>query len=271
MGKTTIYYFTGTGNSLHIASKLKELIEDCELIPILSYNDSEMVYNHEATQIGFIFPIYMTTLPVPMRRFVKRLNTSNNVYFFALATRIGTTHSAFNEINAILKRKNRKLAMHWSFNMPSNDPKFNFKNLSEDQMKALESTWELELESILPKILEQKPFAVKDSTANRKVPFVNVLRFALKAVGGKPQKMHSDSKCIGCGNCERICPSRRIQMVNGKPIWPDDKECYRCSACLTFCEVNASQITGMTEKTGRYTHPFATLEQIVNQREKRIE
>ncbi|MBF4693199.1 EFR1 family ferrodoxin [Fusibacter ferrireducens] len=271
MGKTLIYYFTGTGNSLHIADRLKVLIGDCELIPILSYDDTTIIHNDGATQIGFVFPIYMTTLPVPMRRFIKRLAISEQVYLFALATRIGTTHSAFNEINSILKRQNKKLDLQWSFNMPSNDPKFDFKSLTEDQMKALENKWELELESICLKILEQKPFLVKDSTANRKVPFVNVLRFMLSTMGSKPQKMYSDLNCIGCGKCERVCPSRRIEMIQGRPVWPEDKECYRCSACLNFCEMQASQISGMTENNGRYAHPFATIEQIISQRDPRNE
>ncbi len=271
MSKTTIYYFTGTGNSLHIAKRFAERIENCELIPILRYIDLESIHNTEATQIGFVFPIYMTTLPVPMRRFIHKLNTRENVYYFALATRIGTSHSAFKEINSILKRKGKRLNLQWSFNMPSNDPKFNFKSLTGDQMKSLETAWETEIQLILPKIMSDSPYLIKDSNANQKVPFVNVLRFMLKVAGTKPQKMHSDSKCIGCGNCERVCLSLRIEMINGKPVWPENKECYRCSACLTFCPTNASQITGMTEANGRYTHPFATMEQIIEQKVTRIE
>ena len=31
-----IYYFSGTGNSLHVAQQLRKRLPDCTLIPILS-------------------------------------------------------------------------------------------------------------------------------------------------------------------------------------------------------------------------------------------
>ena len=50
---TTIYYFSGTGNSLKIARELAEKIEDSILIPIAKVWDLE---NLESTskKIGFI-------------------------------------------------------------------------------------------------------------------------------------------------------------------------------------------------------------------------
>lgn len=268
MSETALYYFTGTGNTLHIAESISKAMPGCDLIPILKFGDDDEIRNLDSRRVGFIFPIYMTTLPVPMKRFIERLTLSEEVYLFALATRIGTNHSAFNEINSILKKKHKKLQLEWSFNMPSNDPKFSFKNLSENELTNLKETWEAELRTILPKLKNNEVFLAKDKGVQQKVPLVNFLRVLMRVGGNKPQKMYSNANCIGCGNCERVCLSGRIEMIDKSPNWPDHKVCYKCSACLNFCPTNASQIKGMTEKNGRYNHPFATIDQICKQKER---
>ena len=40
--------------------------------------------------------------------------------------------------------------------------------------------------------------------------------------------------CIGCGTCERHCPSSAIQMVNGRPA-VNEAHCLGCGACEYYC------------------------------------
>ncbi len=58
----TIYYFTGTGNSLKIARILAEKLEYCELIPIAKVWEMEKLAS-TSEKVGFIFPLYYSGLP----------------------------------------------------------------------------------------------------------------------------------------------------------------------------------------------------------------
>ena len=86
---TEIYYFSGTGNSLHVAKELQQRIPDANLIPVVSLLGEEVIQT-QAESVGFVFPIHLTTVPIPMREFVRKLDLSSAKYIFAVGTRIGT-------------------------------------------------------------------------------------------------------------------------------------------------------------------------------------
>ena len=48
-------------------------------------------------------------------------------------------------------------------------------------------------------------------------------------------------KCIGCGECFRICPAKAIEMKNSLPVI-DRSKCIYCFCCQEFCPKGATEV-----------------------------
>ena len=105
---TEIYYFSGTGNSLHVARELQKRIPETKLVPIISLVGKETVTTSGNT-VGFVFPHHSSSLPKIVHTFIERLDLGSARYLFAIVTRGGTGSMTFNQIDKILRREGRKL------------------------------------------------------------------------------------------------------------------------------------------------------------------
>jgi len=265
MSSIEIYYFSGTGNSLHVAKKLQERIGEAKLIPVISLLDREIVET-DAETIGFVFPIYFAGIPVPVKNFIKKLDLKPVKYIFAAATRIGTSHSAFTAIDKILKSKGQCLDSYFSLNMPGNDPKFDYKVPTDEEIARLDAVVQKRLDSIQGIIKNKETSREKDVDCTTHIPFVGLLSSLAALIDRYKDNLYCDSKCTGCGICEKVCLAHKIKIVDGKPEWQDNVKCYHCAACLNYCPAQSAQIKSYTEKNGRYSHPYAAAEDIAMQK-----
>lgn len=269
MDDIEIYYFSGTGNSLHAAKELAKNLPNAKLIPIAGFLD-EKTFMPQGSTVGFAFPVHMTAIPVVVRDFIGKLDLQKTRYIFAIVTRIGTQHSAFSEIDKILHKKNKNLDAAFSLNMPSNDPKFNYKALAPDETAKLESAMRENIKKIAMVILNKEKSRDKDTSYISRVPFLRLISLLAILTDGIQHNFYANEKCTGCGTCEKVCLSKKIKMSGGKPIWQKDVKCFKCYACLNYCPNQAVQIKGQTEKNGRYSHPYAAASEIAAQKEKVI-
>lgn len=47
-----------------------------------------------------------------------------------------------------------------------------------------------------------------------------------------------ESKCIGCGNCVKVCPASHIDLIDNKAA-VSDGSCLECGHCYAICPTNA--------------------------------
>lgn len=272
--KTKIYFFSGTGNSLHVAKELGEKIPDAEVIPMTSLLGEDSVESGQRT--GFVFPIHLAMAPAPVVDFVKKLDLSSAEYIFAVATRAGSQHRAFKDLDNILTRQDRRLDSYFTLNMGSNDPKFKgWKPPTSEDLERIDTEINRSMDSIAETVVSNEKEIEKDVDYKTNVPFFSVLSIFLPAiVRFFNVEFYSDGNCSGCGTCSRICLSNRIRLVDGKSEWMEDVQCYFCNACLNFCPEFAVQIKSTrifksyTQDNDRYSHPYADVGDVAAQKMK---
>ena len=269
---TEIFYFSGTGNSLFAAREIAKQIPESRLTPIIKLLNQKTVTS-KAEVMGIVFPIHLTTIPLPVEKFLSLFDFSTVKYIFILATRMGTTHRVFTDINKILQKKNRFTDACFTLNMGNNDAKFKISRqpVTDEKIKKLETDARKKLETIIEIIKNKKQCQKPDTEVIQKIPlfFLGIIPFLLKITErfNLSETFYADDKCITCRNCERICLSGKITMAEQKPSWQKNISCYRCYACLNYCPQQAVQIKNTyTKNNGRYPHPYAEASDIAAQK-----
>jgi len=284
MSKVEIYYFSGTGNSLHVAQEIQKRIPDTTLIPLLSLLNEEAI-ELKADRIGLVFPIYLSSTPIPVREFIKKIHFKPEQFLFAVTTNCGYPGKLEYYLERLLARRGKKLNFYYTLKMVSNSPKGlqpsfmiaqNWAStITEKNISALEEHVQKELDIIGKAIINKEKNAGKDSpkptTALARV-INKYLQLPLQwYIEGMNAKIgfYTDSTCTGCGLCEIVCPSKKIKMNNGKPLWQDNLRCYYCYACFNFCPEQAILVKNYTHKDGRYTYPGISVKDIAEQKTPR--
>lgn len=270
-----IYYLSGTGNSLHAAKELGKRIPDTELIPIAGLKDKPGISSKRDT-VGFVFPVHFMTAPKIVFRVLERLDLHSAQYIFAVATRCETPcRIMYEQIEKILKKKGKRLDSYMTVTMASNDPKFrNWKPCPQEKLDAMEAVLQRKLDLFRNIVLNREEFHEEDREITFQVsPLAERLGVLAAAFfGDGREKFYADPGCSGCGTCEKVCPSSKIRMVNGKPEWQKKHDCFSCYACLNFCPEKAVQLKSTppmkfyTEQNGRYLHPDILRDEIAAQK-----
>ncbi len=260
--KTTIYYFTGTGNSLSIAKGIAAELEDSEVIFMANlWKVDEIATDSE--KVGFIFPMYFFGLPQIVYEFIEKINLDKAKYIFAGVNRDGTMDGvAFVQIEKLLLAKGKELNAGWFLQMPNNDIPVDDIN-TEDEMNQ-------KLTEIKPRMKEIAKF-IKESKNNpppapqkrtRSIERTN--NSFREGVFKQDEFYYADDNCTSCGICEKVCPMNNIKLVDGKPQWQHN--CQMCVACINYCPERSIQYSDKTQDRGRYYHPDISVQEIINQK-----
>lgn len=84
--ETTIYYFTGTGNSLAAAKAITASLEHC-ILKSIAKAMQEKDFKVSTPKVGFIFPLYYVGIPKIVQKFIKQADLSETKYIFIGVTK----------------------------------------------------------------------------------------------------------------------------------------------------------------------------------------
>jgi ferredoxin len=264
---TKIYYFTGTGNSLHVARTLAQAEPGSELVGMAAaLNDAAPVRGAET--VGFVHPLYWYGLPGLVRRFLQRLDLATAGYVFSVITCEHPRGLAHRQTSALLRTKGKRLDVAFYVPMPNNYI-----------LGAYHTTPAARRQELFGQTEEQVRRVSEVVASRQRYREVNALTDAWFALRKRPGRKHeawratasirdapfvAEVSCDGCEICAQVCPVANVVIVAGRPRWQG--RCEQCLACIHHCPRQAIQFGLETASKPRYRHPDIELADIIGQK-----
>ena len=266
--KTMIFYFSGCGNSKHVAETIAEGLNDTLIfIPEAARNNQYDYTLTEGERLGFVFPIYSWAPPRLVLDFVKKLTvkvpepavpeaprrvegpTSKPYIYFACTCgdNCGLTEKVFRKT---MEEKGWSLSACFSVQMPETYIGMaGFKLDTEENAKRKITETDALLSRLMPRLANKEHFSeiIVGGLAWLKTYLVNP---GFNRSATDDSKYLSTEACIHCGKCVEACPLQNITLENGRPVWHGN--CTMCMGCYHHCPVNAIQYGKVTVGKGQY-------------------
>ncbi|MFH0935404.1 MAG: EFR1 family ferrodoxin [Candidatus Omnitrophota bacterium] len=252
--KTSIFYFSGTGNCLKVAHDLAAELGDSEVISIPKAIGSQL--DLSAGTIGIVYPVYMWGMPLIVARFIEKLKPAGDKYIFAVATYGGICGNALGQTARQFESQGQRLSAGFAVKMPGNYTPL-YGAIPEEKQVRIFRKEEERVKEIARIVKDKRPYKIEKNFI-----LINLLsRFIYKLGSPKIPVMDTgfwvDEKCNGCGICEKVCPVDNIKLSSGRPVW--QHKCEQCMACLQWCPQEAIQYKKSTLTRKRYRNPQVTL------------
>lgn len=244
-----IIYFSATGNSKYVASKVAEATNDniksiTEIVGSISLQQGE--------PLGIVIPTYFFWVPDIVKTFFENveIECSENTYIYSIATCGGTSGQASQVVGRLLEKKGKRVNAYFDIVMPDNwTPMYDANNTKE--ISQIIENEKPQIEKIVHCIQKQENGKYTKHTTPLAIA---KLVSAFYEPSRKTSHLRVEEQCIGCGICMNSCPVKAIELKDGKPVWVKEK-CTMCLGCLHKCPEFAIQYGKHTKKHGQYVHP----------------
>lgn len=243
-----ILYFTGTGNSRHIARLISKEIDD-EIISI-----NELIKSGSNNEIRsdkpfvIIAPTYAWRIPMVVEKFIKNTNLSGNKKVYFILTCGADTGDATSFLKDISKEKGLEFMGLRALVMPDNYIVMYSTPSDEENERRIKNAEE-EVNKIVKYIVSGRKFEEHKTTIIDRMKSNSINKMFYK-IYVKAKGFHTTDKCISCGKCEGLCPLNNIILVDWKPKWGEN--CTHCMACICGCPTYAIEYKNKTKNRRRY-------------------
>ncbi|MBO4665713.1 MAG: EFR1 family ferrodoxin [Paludibacteraceae bacterium] len=249
-----ILYFSGTGNSLAIARKIAEAIND-QVLPLTEAVQQDLTNEQ---RIGLVFPTYDFNLPPALPEMVSHLKISPKSYVFTVVTCGSMAGNCIWVLRRLLREKGIELAYSHKVSVPDNSA-LAFGRNPNKQLKKFER---------VPARMEQIIRELQAESHTLHYSWFSLLSWLLGRPAVEKGMIHclgpkvNADKCTGCNTCVRVCPMDNINLTDEKAIIGDN--CTVCLACVHVCPQQAIRTNGQeARKERQYRHPDIKLKDLI--------
>lgn len=241
-----VFYFSGTGNSRHVARRIAALSGDT----LVSINERIKTGNfqpvHADHPLVFVGPVYAGRFPRIMDDYIRKVSFSGSQKAYFVGTCAATPWATVRYVEKLCVQKSFEMQGFNAVVMPqgyvagggTQPMDVNEKILRDAQPKIERIAKAIAAGQPLP--AEQPGKALMSTVLN---PIMYAAMISAKAFA-------VTDKCAGCGKCADRCPLNNITMVDGKPAW--GKNCTHCMACIAGCPNEAIEYGKKTQGKPRY-------------------
>lgn len=252
MSKNVIFCFSGSGNCLDIAKNIAKELGDTDIVSIKG--EPAVTDVRDARRVGFVFPCFGGGLPGDMEEQVKKLRLGPQAYTFGICSCAAYLGTGLHKLDGIVHLDYWAKITHQCscislfphfIMMPPVTPAMAQTRSERLAKKAAHDI-------LTARRCDRRPPNNPINAAESNMWPMLAERNAAK--------MHANEKCVGCGQCVKLCPKGNIRLENGRAAIGND--CIQCLSCLQYCPKEAIDLGGLTVKRERYHNKNVTADEL---------
>ena len=255
MKKLRAFYFSGTGNTSYVTRDLcKKLSEGFDALAFDISGTGELSAELRAADCVLLaFPVYGSSPPVPMRRFVyDHADVWKGKEVIVVATQYMFSGDGAASLGRSVEKLGGRVTFAEHFNMPNNladCTAFKIRN-GEELEESLRKT-EKRIDAFARKILKGRHFRRGFNPFSHAVGYFSQRKWWRKGENAKKNDLKIDEdRCVACGLCAKNCPVKNIVVENGKAR--PQGNCALCYRCVNLCPRKAITLCGKEVPANQY-------------------
>lgn len=246
-----ILYFSGTGNSKYIATRIADGLND----KIESINDylrnGTFFCDNTVEQIIFVLPTYAWRIPKVVENWIKSSDFNENTKAYFVMNCGGEIANSPKYIEPLCTQKRLIYMGCAEIRMPENYLAM-FSTPTKEQGKKIIARAEPIIDNVIESIKIGKGLTSKKPSLMGKL-MSSIINPLFNASINDKGFVVSDA-CINCGMCANICPLNNIEIKDNKPKW--NGNCTHCMGCITICPKEAIEYGKKSVGRPKYRCPY---------------
>lgn len=248
-----VFYFTGTGNSLYVAKQIED--HPVSIPQVMRKENLEFT----ADRIGIVAPVYGHEVPPMVKAFLKKA-VFHTDYFYLILT-YGNRHGGAAELAYQLCKECGKTVHYINVLMMIDNwlPGFDMEEQKQIDKKIPENL------AVILAHLDARKHKIAEVTDQDRAAHQQLLdRMGQMPSDAWQHLLRITQSCIGCGICQKVCPSSCIHLEDEKAVYLPGN-CQTCLACAHACPQKAISLTAPEKNPkARYRNEHISLEEIIN-------